>query len=190
MRTNNTLIRQKLPQLQTAIACVAQTPLESIDITTIATGSTSFPFTKPQGTGAPNCSSSSRGRRLQATIQETTVSFDVLNAPYISPLTFQNDPTLMSLGASGQAAPAPVPAPVPAPTNAGAIYGGILGGLCVIAIASYYGVKYIRSQRARRPVVSRTSSNPKTQATINPFTSNNRISYSPAVVKMSRSNSV
>ena len=119
------------------------------------------------------------------------MSFDLLNAPYISQSAFQNDPTIMSfmtsVGASGQVQAAPAPTPS-APNNTGAIYGGVIGALCAVGIAAY-GIVYIRSQRARRPV-SRISSKPKTETTINPFAPNNRISYSPAVVKISRSNSV
>jgi len=88
-----------------------------------------------------------------------------------------------SVGASGQVQAAP--AYVPTPNNTGAIYGGVIGALCAVGVAAY-GIVYIRSQRARRP----TNSKPKIQAVINPFAPNNRISYSPAVVKMSRSNSV
>jgi hypothetical protein len=189
---NNTLIRSspKLQQLQTALACVAQTPLESIELTTISAGSTSLPFTRPQDTGAPNCSSGqsgrSGGRRLQATT-ETTVSFDLLNAPYVNQTAFQTDPNVMSfassVGTSGQVQG--YPAYVPTPNNTGAIYGGVIGALCAVGVA-VYGIMYIRSQRARRPA----SSKPKIQSVINPFAPNNRISYSPAVVKMSRSNSV
>lgn len=184
---NNTLIRSspKLMQLQTALACVVQTPLENIEITTISVGSTNFPFTKPQGTGMPNCSNSNRsGRRLQATV-DTTVSFDLLNSPYVSQATFQTDPTVQSFGSpvsSGASEPA-----YSSRSNTGAIYGGVIGGLCVIGIASYYGVVYFRS---RRSPVRRAGSKPKIQETINPFAPNNRISYSPAVVKISRSNSV
>jgi hypothetical protein len=69
------------------------------------------------------------------------------------------------------------------------IIGGFLGAICAVGIVGL-GIMYVRSQRIRRPV-SRTESLPKTQARINPLvSSNNRISYSPAVVKMSRSNSV
>jgi hypothetical protein len=193
--SNNTLIRspQKLQQLQTALACVAQTPLDNIDIATISGGS----FTKPQGTGAPNCTAAARlllykQRRLQATTVDTTVSFDVVNAPYVSQEAFQNDPTILSfassVGASGQVQAAPVPAPATASTSTGAVVGGFLGALFVVGIAGL-GFMYVRSQRSRRPV-SRVISKPKTLTTVNPFTSNNRISYSPAVVKMSRSNSV
>jgi hypothetical protein len=196
--SNNTLIRSspKLQELQTAIACIVQTPLENIEITTITAGSMSLPFTKPQGTGTPVCNSGSsrvlyRQRRLQAS-GDTTVSVDVLNSPYISQATLQNDPNIMffmtSVGASGQVASAPASAPVATPNNTGAIYGGVIGSLCAVGIAAY-GVMYIRSQRARRPV-SRISSKPKTETTVNPFAPNNRISYSPAVVKISRSNSV
>jgi hypothetical protein len=164
---------------------------------TISDGATALPFTKPQGTGMPICSNSSRvlyrQRRLQATT-ETTVSFDVLNAPYVSQATFQNDPNVMffasSVGSSGQVVAGSGPAPTASSINgnAGAIVGGILGAICVVGVVGF-GIVYIRSQKMRRPV-SRTSSKPKTQTTINPFTSNNRISYSPAVVKISRSNSV
>jgi hypothetical protein len=119
-----------------------------------------------------------------------------VNAPYVSQTTFQNDPTILSfaysVGTSGQVrnSPEPVPAPVPVPNNTGAgtVVGGVIGALCAVGIAGY-GIMYIRSQRTRRPV-SRISSKPKALTTVNPFTSNNRISYSPAVVKMSRSNSV
>ena len=188
---NNTLIRSspKLMQLQTALACVVQTPLENIEITTISVGSTNFPFTKPQGTGMPNCSNSNTssnrsGRRLQATV-DTTVSFDLLNSPYVSQATFQTDPTVQSFGSpvsSGASEPA-----YSSRSNTGAIYGGVIGGLCVVGIASYYGVVYFRS---RRSPVRRAGSKPKIQETINPFAPNNKISYSPAVVKISRSNSV
>jgi hypothetical protein len=160
---------------------------------TIADGATALPFTKPQGTGMPICNSNSsrvlyRQRRLQATT-ETTVSFDLLDAPYTSQATFQSDPNVMSFGSSvgtsGQMTGAPVPTGVgPIMRNTGAIYGGVIGGLCVVGIASYYGVMYFRS---RRTPVRQT---PKTKETINPFAPNNRISYSPAVVKMTRSNSV
>jgi hypothetical protein len=125
---------------------------------------------------------------------DTTVSFDLLNSPYISESAFQNDPTIMafmtSVGASGQvqAAPASTPASSPAQDTSTAILGGVLGVLCVGGVVGL-SVMYIRSQRARRPV-SRTTSKPKIHTTINPFTSKNRISYSPAVVKISRSNSV
>jgi hypothetical protein len=184
-------------QLQTALACVVQTPLENIEIMTIAVDSANLSFTKPQGTGMPNCSNSSSsrssrsGRRLQATV-DTTVSFDLLNSPYVSQTAFQTDPTVQSfassLGSSGQITEAPAPAPVrPIIGSTGAIYGSIIGGLCVVGIASYYGVMYFRS---RRSPVRRASSTPKIQETINPFAPNNKISYSPAVVKISRSNSV
>ena len=190
--TNNTLIRspQKLQQFQTVLACVVQTPLENIDITTISDGTTALPFTKPQGTGMPVCNSSRilyRQRRLQATT-ETTVSFDLLNEPYVSQATFQSNPNVMSfgssVGASGQMAGSPPAAPT-STENTRAIYGGVIGSLCAVGIAAY-GIMYIRSQRKRRLA----SSKPKTQETINPFAPNNRISYSPAVVKMTRSNSV
>jgi hypothetical protein len=198
---NNTLIRSspKLQQLQTALACVVQTPLENIELTSMSVGSTDLPFTKPQGSGAPNCTVAARllyrQRRLQAANTDTTVSFDLLNAPYVSQTAFQTDPTILafatSVGSSGQVSGAPVPAPASTNigTNAGAIVGGLLGAICAVGIAGF-GIMYVRSQRTRRPV-SRTESLPKTQARINPLvSSNNRISYSPAVVKMSRSNSV
>jgi hypothetical protein len=202
---NNTLIRSspKLQQLQSILACVVQTPLENIDITTVAVGSTSVPFTKPQGAGAPNCTATAARilysqRRLQATAVDTTVSFDLLNAPYVSQTTFQTDPMILSfgssVGSSGQivAGSGSGSGSSPAPTNignAGAIVGGFLGAICAVGIVGF-GIMYVRSQRIRRPV-SRTESLPKTQARINPLvSSNNRISYSPAVVKMSRSNSV
>lgn len=196
---NNTLIRSspKLQQLQTALACVVQTPLENIELTSISVGSTDLPFTKPQGSGAPNCTAAARllyrQRRLQAANTDTTVSFDLLNAPYVSQAAFQTDPTILafatSVGSSGQVSGAPVPAPASTNigTNTGAIYGGVIGGLCVVGIASYYGVVYFRT---RRSPVRRASSKPKIQETINPFAPNNKISYSPAVVKITRSNSV
>ena len=192
--TNNTLIRSspKLQQLQTALACVAQTPLENIDITMIAAGSTSVPFTKPQGSGAPNCTIAPRrlySRRLQATAIDTTVSFDLLNASYVSPSTFQNDPTILSfassVGSSGKAASYPEGVPTPNGTRVGIIL-GVLGGCVVVA----FGIVYIRSYLKRRPV-SQSRLLTKTQTRVNPLaSSNNKISYSPAVVKMSRSNSV
>ena len=202
--SNNTLIRssQKLVQLQTAIACVVQTPLENVDITTIATGSTNLPFTKPQGTGTPDCIAPVRvlyrQRRLQAAATDTTVSVDVLNAPYVSQTSLQTDPMLLSfgssVGSSGQVVAGPAPAPAAgSTTSSSAIVGAILGVACVGGIVGL-SVMYIRSQRARRPV-SRSGSITKTRVSVNPLfpaitSSNNKISYSPTVVKMSRSNSV
>ena len=192
--SNNTLIRSspKLQQLQTALACVVQIPLENIDITTISAGSTSVPFTKPQGSGAPNCTVAPRrlySRRLQATAIDTTVSFDLLNASYVSPSTFQNDPTILSfassVGSSGKATSYPEGVPTPNGTRVGIIL-GVLGGCVVVA----FGIVYIRSYLKRRPV-SHSRLLTKTQTRINPLaSSNNKISYSPAVVKISRSNSV
>ena len=138
-------------------------------------------------------------RRLQATAVDTTVSFDLLNAAYVNQTMFQIDPTIMSFASSVGSVSVSVSGYGsgsgygPAPTsirnaNAGAIVGGILGALCVVGIATYYGLVYVRSRRARRTLSSLT----KIQAHINPIVSlnNNKISYSPAVVKISRSNSV
>jgi len=197
---NNTLIRSspKLQQLQTALACVVQTPLENIELMSMSVGATDLPFTKPQGSGVPNCTAAARllyrQRRLQAANTDTTVSFDLLNAPYVSQTAFQTDPTILafatSVGSSGQIVS--VPAPVTTSTNTAPIIGGIIGGLCAFAIIgslAYYAATEGRCKK-RQPV-SRTESLPKTQARINPLaSSNNRISYSPAVVKISRSNSV